>query len=78
MATPLGLEEYEAQLRDDGKAALRALLNGTASLGRLSAAEPEDAVDAILALETRDSDVIRGFDRGCTELLEEFRQTLLQ
>lgn len=78
MATPSGLEEYKAQLRDDGKVALRALLNGTASLGRLSAAEPEDAMDAILALETRDSDFVRGFDRGCTELLEEFRQTLLQ
>lgn len=78
MATPSGLEKYKARLRDDGKAALRALLNGTASLGRLSAAEPEDAVDAILASETGDSDVVRGFDRGCGELLEEFRSTLLQ
>ncbi len=78
MATPSALEKYKAQLRDDGKAALRALLNGTASLGRLSAAESEDAVDAILASEPRDSDVVRGFDRGCAELLEEFRSTLLQ
>lgn len=72
------LEKYKAQLRDDGKAALRGLLNGTASLGRLSAAEPEDAVDAMLASESRDSDVVSGFDRGCAELLEEFRSTLLQ
>lgn len=78
MATPSAFEKWKAQLRDDGKAALRALLNGTASLGRLSAAEPEDAVDAILASEPHDSDVIRGFDRGCAELLEEFRSTLLQ
>ncbi|MFD2249553.1 hypothetical protein FHS82_004003 [Pseudochelatococcus lubricantis] len=78
MATSSALEKYKAQLRDDGKAALRAILNGTASLGRLSAAEPEDAVDAILASEPRDSDVVRGFDRGCAELLEEFRSTLLQ
>ena len=77
MATPSALEKYKAQLRDDGKAALRALLNGTASLGRLSAAEPEDALDAILASEPRDSDVVRGFDRGCAEILEEFRSTLL-
>lgn len=78
MATPSALEKWKAQLRDDGKAALRALLNGTASLGRLSAAEPEDAVDAILASEARDSDVVRSFDCGCTELLEEFRLNLLQ
>lgn len=78
MATPSALEKWKAQLRDDGKAALRALLNGTASLARLSAAEPEDAVDTILASEPRDSDVVRDFDRGCAELLEEFRSTLLQ
>ncbi|KNG95081.1 tetratricopeptide repeat protein [Pseudaestuariivita atlantica] len=78
MTTPSALEKWKAQLGDDGKAALRVLLNGTASLGRLSAAEPEDAVDAILASEARDSDIVSGFDRGCTELLEEFRLTLLQ
>ena len=78
MATPSALERWKAQFRDDGKAALRAILNGTASLGRLSAAEPEDAVDAILNSDARDSDVVRGFDSGCVELLEEFRSTLLQ
>lgn len=78
MATAAPLEKWKAQLRDDGKAALAAILNGNASLGHLSAAEPEDAVDAILASEPRDSDVVRGLDRGCAELLEEFRSTLLQ
>lgn len=78
MATPSALEKWKAQLRDDGEAALRSLLNGAASLGRLSAAEPEDAVDAILGSEARGSEVVRGFDRGCAELLEEFRSTLMQ
>src|SRR5690606_32683628 len=58
--------------------ALRALLNGTASLGRLSAAEPEDAVDAILGAEGGNSDLMHAFDKGCASLIEEFRSTLIQ
>ena len=77
MVTLSPIDKWKTQLSDDGKTAIRSLLNGTASLGRLSGAEPEDAVDAILASETSGSDVIHGFDRGCAELLEEFRTTLL-
>ena len=35
-------EAWREQLRTDGREALLALLSGRASLGRLSAAEPED------------------------------------
>lgn len=78
MTTFSALDKWKAQLQGDGKGALRALLNGTASLGRLSAAEPEDAVDAILGAEGADSDLVRAFDQGCLSLVEEFRATLLQ
>ena len=42
------LAEWKAHLLADGKAAVLELLDGTACLGPLSAAEPYDAVDAIL------------------------------
>lgn len=77
MATTSGLESWLSQLKADGKGALRALLDGTASLGRLSAAEPEDAVHAVLGAEAPDSEVFYAFDRGCLALAEEFRATLL-
>ncbi len=78
MAALSALDKWKAQLRADGKAALRALLNGTASLGRLSAAAPEDAMDAILGAEAGDSGLVHAFDGGCAALIEEFRSTLLQ
>lgn len=72
------LEKWKAELQADGKGALRALLDGTASLGHLSAAEPEDAVAGILGTETAAPDLFAAFDRGCLSLAEDFRATLLQ
>lgn len=77
MTASPALEEWKARLRIDPKNALRALLDGTASLGRLSAADPEDAVDAILHAEAFEPALVRGVDKGCLALAEEFRETLL-
>lgn len=70
-------EAWREQLRTDGREALLALLSGRASLGRLSAAEPEDAIAAILHGAEPDSDLMRSFDAGCLSVLQSFRSDLL-
>lgn len=71
-------EAWREQLRTDGREALLALLSGRASLGRLSAAEPEDAVAAILHGAEPDSDLMRSFDTCCLSILKSFRSELLR
>lgn len=71
-------EAWREQLRTDGREALLALLSGRASLGRLSAAEPEDVVAAVLHGAEPDSDVMRSFDAGCLSVLQSFRSDLLR
>jgi tetratricopeptide (TPR) repeat protein len=61
------------RLGAEGAVALRDLLNGTAALGPQSAAEPEDAVAALLEMEPPDSSRVRAFDDACMELLETYR-----
>ncbi len=73
-----GPEQWKEHLRTDGQAALRALLDGTASLGRLSAAEPEDAVAALLGSGSDSPELTVALDAGCMKLLEVFEATLLQ
>lgn len=71
-------EAWREQLLTDGHEALLALLSGRASLGRLSAAEPEDAVAAVLHGAEPDSDLMRSFDAGCLSVLQSFRSDLLR
>lgn len=71
-------EAWREQLRTDGREALLALLSGRASLGRLSAAEPEDVVAAVLHGAEPDSDLMRSFDAGCLSVLQSFRSDLLR
>lgn len=71
-------EAWREQLRTDGREALIALLSGRASLGRLSAAEPEDAIAAVLHEAAPDSDLMRSFDAGCLSVLKSFRSDLLR
>lgn len=70
-------EAWAEHLWVDGREAMLALLTGRASLGRLSAAEPEDAVAAVLHHAEPGSDLMRSFDRGCLSILQSFRSELL-
>jgi tetratricopeptide (TPR) repeat protein len=72
------LEAWTEQLRTDGREALLSLLSGRASLGRLSAAEPEDAVAAVLHGAEPDSDLMRSFDAACLDVLQSFRTELMR
>ena len=66
------LAEWKAHLLADGKAAVLELLDGTAYLGPLSAAEPYDAVDAILGRRDIETGVFNAFDEGCLSLAREY------
>jgi hypothetical protein len=57
----------------DGREAIRRLLSGSAPLGHLSAAEPEDAMQDV----GRDEPAFEAFDRACLEALIEFRSSIL-
>ncbi|MDF3063863.1 MAG: hypothetical protein K0S06_3972 [Microvirga sp.] len=61
----------------DGREAIRRLLSGSAPLGHLSAAEPEDAVAALMQDVGRDEPAFEAFDRACLEALIEFRSSIL-
>ncbi|MCA3444434.1 MAG: hypothetical protein INF52_13855 [Rhodobacter sp.] len=71
-------EAWTEQLRTDGREALLSLLSGRASLGRLLAAEPEDAVAAVLHGAEPDSDLMRSFDAACLDILQSFRTELMR
>ena len=66
------------KLSIDGTEALRELLSGKATLGRLSAAEPEDAVAAMLGSATPDTELAQAFDTACLEVLNGYRGELLR
>ncbi|NBB82909.1 MAG: hypothetical protein GVY28_05830, partial [Alphaproteobacteria bacterium] len=63
-------------LTRDGPAALEVLLAGAAPLGRLAAAEAEDAVAALLHGQDADDPAMRAFDAACLDRLEAARDTL--
>ena len=70
-------EEWKAHLLADGKAAVLALLDGTADLGIQSTAEPYDAVDVVLGKRDFETGVFDAFDEGCLSLAREYRDTSL-
>lgn len=72
------IEEWKAQMLVDGKTALQALLNGTASLGHLAAAEPYDVVDDVLGPTDVEAGVLGAFDQGCLTLAQEYRDNFLR
>jgi hypothetical protein len=57
--------------------ALRDLLSGGASLGPLSAAEPEDAVHDLIAPLAADDPAREALDSACLEVLEDFRRSII-
>ena len=67
--------EWKAHLIADGKAAVLALLDGTADLGFQSAAEPDDAIDNILGKQDFETGVFDAFDEGCLALAREYRDS---
>lgn len=68
---------WKEDLLRDGPDAVRQLLDGRARLGVLTAAEPEDAVTAVLfGLKADDPHVI-ALDDGCSAALEDYRLSLL-
>jgi tetratricopeptide (TPR) repeat protein len=73
-AERFGPESWLKQLRNDRVGAVRALLDGTASLGALSAAELDDAIDALLGGLDRGHPTFIDFDQACLVLLDEFTQ----
>ena len=71
-------KEWKSWLRRDGKSALRAVLDGTAWLGHLTAAEPEIALCSLMREDRDESETARAFDSGCLSLVNEFRDTLFR
>jgi tetratricopeptide (TPR) repeat protein len=71
-------ETWIEKLHADGSQALLELLSGRASLGRLSAAEPADAMAAILSGAEPESALARSFDAACLDVLQSFRADLLR
>lgn len=61
-------------VKTDGRKAINDVLEGSARLGRLSAAEPEDVIATLM----RDSDTAaaEAFDRACLESLYAFRESI--
>ena len=59
-----------------GAGLVSALLRGTAGLGPLSAAEPEDAAEALLTNQPQGSKVAVAFDSECQSELNRFRMEL--
>ena len=78
MDTHAKVKKWKEWLRKDGKSALRAVLERSAALGHLSAAEPDDSLCSFMRMESGDSDTARAFDHGCLSLVREWRDTLLQ
>ena len=77
MDTMNRIEQWKAQMLVDGKAALQALLDGSSSLGHLSATEPYDVVDDVLGTNDVETGVLDAFDEGCLALAREYRDTYL-
>ncbi len=57
----------------DGTGIVSALLRGTAELGSLSAAEPEDAAEALLTNQPQGSEMAAAFDDECRSELNRFQ-----
>ena len=76
MTTPP--DTWADSLLKDGRQALLDLLSGTASLGRLSASEPEDAASDMLGSLRPDTELVRSFDAACLAVLNEFRTGILK
>ena len=72
------IEGWKAQMLVDGITALLALLNGSASLGHLAAAEPYDVVDDVLGTTDVEAGVLGAFDQGCLSLAQEYRDHFLR
>ena len=68
-------DQWIEAVKADGRKAIEDVLAGSARLGRLSAAEPEDAVATLM----RDSDAAaaEAFDSACLNALQDFRETNL-
>ncbi|NVO13555.1 MAG: hypothetical protein HXX10_05905 [Rhodoplanes sp.] len=68
-------DRWRDAVRKDGRAAVVSLLDSTARLGRLAAAEPEDAAATLLL--GADDTTLAAFDCGCLDALLAFRATIL-
>jgi hypothetical protein len=71
------LDPWVEAVLANGRNAIVSLLSGSARLGQLSAAEPEDAVAALIQGLDSDEPAIEAFDRGCLDALAEFRSSIL-
>jgi hypothetical protein len=62
-------------VKADGRKVIDDVLAGSAPLGRLSAAEPEDAIATLM--RGSDTATVDAFDRACLEALSDFRTSIL-
>jgi tetratricopeptide (TPR) repeat protein len=67
------LRGFAELLRSDAAEALRQLMRGTASVGHLSAQEPQDVLASIVQSKDADSSLCGLVDEACLSLLDEYR-----
>ena len=78
MNTKTKVSEWKSQLPIDGKAAVRALVGRSASLGHLSAAEPDDAIDDIMGEQDFVNGIFNAFDESFLSLAMDYRDRFLR